>query len=102
MICAGCIQVGWDARTGTILPGALSSIDNCSGHYKPNLEALRNCLRVLSEDGVDIARVRVSDWTQFPYRVTVWWGDDLLNGGPPWTDDEQPTRGWQVPIKMSS
>jgi hypothetical protein len=100
VICAGCIHFGWDASTRTITPGVLSSIDNASGHYRPNTEALRTCVNILAEDGVDVRRLRVADWTHFP-NVVYYWGDDFLNGGPTWADDEHPTRGWDDQVKFA-
>ena len=97
ILCAGCIHIGWDARTNSEAAGVLSHIDNGSGHYKPGLDSLLRCVEVLAEDGIDVGRVRVVDWSIGADNLRNWWGDDFIAGRPRWQDQEHPTNGLPLP-----
>jgi len=75
VVCAGNLHVGYDVRSQAPKPGVLSCIDNCSGHYKPTADNLRTCLTVLRNEGVDVDRVRVRDFSS----GNCYWGGDFLN-----------------------
>lgn len=48
------------AGTLTIAAGVLQTIDNNSGHYKPNRVNLHNCVDVLAAEGVDLTHAIVN------------------------------------------
>ena len=97
VICAGCLHIGYNCRTGLEEPGVLSAIDNSSGHYKPDSNALRACLMVLANEGVDLERVRVSDFSNGLNNVRLYWAVDFLVGGQPWISLNETTPGVEAP-----
>lgn len=59
VICAGCIHIGYSNALHALEPGRLDAIDNASGHYQKGKDNLIEALRLLREQGIDLADVRV-------------------------------------------
>ena len=97
VLCAGCLHIGYNCRTGQEEPGVLSAIDNSSGHYKPDSNAMKACLMVLANEGVDLERVRISGYTNGENDVRLYWAVDFLIGGQPWISLHETTPGVEAP-----
>jgi hypothetical protein len=87
-LCAGFIHIGYNCARRSVQAGWLSAIDNGSGHYKPNSEQLRNCLRALRDQGVQVETTRVCDLSTGD-RVAYWGHDFLAGGQRPWPSPTQ-------------
>ena len=93
VLCAGCLHTGYNCQTGLETAGILSHIDNSSGHYRPDANALRRCVQILAGEGIDVSHVRVADWSRGGDHITYHWGDDFLLGAQPWQDINTTTCG---------
>ncbi|CAG4885743.1 hypothetical protein [Paraburkholderia gardini] len=65
----------------TIKDGALRTIDNNSGHYKPTRDNLHNCLEVLSSEGLNLqwTIVNLYVWVNGVKQEHRYYASDFLN-----------------------
>jgi len=85
VICAGILAVNEE--------GELQYIDNSSGHYSPDEDALKRLLKILADAKVDLSRVRVKIHSTAKNYI----GGNLLNGGK----DEWPD-AWNTTLKLAA
>jgi hypothetical protein len=93
VLCAGCIHIGYSCAAGKLEPGAISAIDNVSGHYRPSTEHFENALAVLRDQGINTDAVRIGHRTQDG--LTYYWGRDFRMGRrKPWASVDQAPVGF--------
>jgi hypothetical protein len=102
VLCAGNIHIGWSVANDQETPGALSAIDNISGHYAPNVDALRECVRILhEEEGIALNYVRVGVMEAGAQAIKFYWGQNFLRGQkqPDWVSGSNAPHRLAPPIE---